>query len=158
MSQPGRTALSVPEFQVGTKVGPQNWPHMFFLIVGYPWSLANRPNTSRGLTGNFYQPERWFSLRVTQSKSSEYVGWLIRTVCKKFGDNWTNGTGNIDWFVFPTHSLLENKMRKSAFSAQKRLILGENKMIFPGGMNKITSHQLNQKILCLDFDLRCLAH
>ena len=25
-----------------------------------------------------------------------YVGWLIRTICTKFGDNWTNGTGNID--------------------------------------------------------------
>ena len=25
-----------------------------------------------------------------------YVGWLIRTICTKFGDNWTNGRGNID--------------------------------------------------------------
>ena len=25
-----------------------------------------------------------------------YVGRLIRTICKKFGDNWTNGIGNID--------------------------------------------------------------
>ena len=25
-----------------------------------------------------------------------YVGWLTRTICTKIGDNWTNGTGNID--------------------------------------------------------------
>ena len=25
-----------------------------------------------------------------------YVGWLTRTICTKFGDNWNNGTGNID--------------------------------------------------------------
>ena len=47
--------------------------------------------------------------------------------------------------MFPTHSLLENKMRKNVFSAQKWLILEENIMIFPGGMNKITSHQLHEK-------------
>ena len=27
---------------------------------------------------------------------AEYEGWLIRTICTKFDDNWTNGTGNID--------------------------------------------------------------
>ena len=74
-----------------------------------------------------------------------YVGWLTRTICTKIGDNWINGTGNIDWFVFPTPSLLENKMRKNVFSVQKWLIWGENKRIFPGGMNKITFHQLNQR-------------
>ena len=36
-----------------------------------------------------------------------------------FGDNWTTGTGNIDSFGFPTHSLLENTMRIYAFSAEK---------------------------------------
>ena len=25
-----------------------------------------------------------------------YVGRVIRSICKKSGDNWTNGTGNID--------------------------------------------------------------
>ena len=74
-----------------------------------------------------------------------YVGWLTRIICTKIGDNWTNGTGNIDWFVFPTLSLLENKVRKNVFSAQKWLIWAENKRIFPGGMNKITFHQLNQR-------------
>ena len=74
-----------------------------------------------------------------------YVGWLTRTICTKIGDNWINGTGNIDRFVFPTPSLLENKMRKNVFSVQKWLIWGENKRIFPGGMNKITFHQLNQR-------------
>ena len=74
-----------------------------------------------------------------------YLGGLIRTTCKKIGDNWTTGTGNINWFGFPTHSLMENKMRRNVFSAKKWLILGENIMIFPGGMNKITSHQLNQR-------------
>ena len=73
-----------------------------------------------------------------------YVGWLTRTICTKIGDNWINGTGNIDRFVFPTPSLLENEMRKNVFSVQKWLIWGENKRIFPGGMNKITFHQLNQ--------------
>ena len=48
-----------------------------------------------------------------------YVGWLTRTICTKIGDNWINGTGNIDRFVFPTPSLLENKMRKNVFSVQK---------------------------------------
>ena len=74
-----------------------------------------------------------------------YVGWLTRTICTKIGDNWINGTGNIDWFVFSTPSLLENKMWKNVFSVQKWLIWGKNKRIFPGGMNKITFHQLNQR-------------
>ena len=75
-----------------------------------------------------------------------YLGRLLRTICKKFGDNWTTGTGNMDWFGFPTHSLLENKMRKNVFSAQKSLIFGENIIIFPGGLNKIPPHQLHEKI------------
>ena len=28
-------------YQVGTKIGPQKCPHMFFLIVGYLYSLIN---------------------------------------------------------------------------------------------------------------------
>ena len=74
-----------------------------------------------------------------------YLGRLLRTICKKFGDNWTTGTGNMDWFGFPTHSLLENKMRKNVFSVHKSLTFGENIMIFPGGLNKIPSHQLHEK-------------
>ena len=75
-----------------------------------------------------------------------YLGGLIRTTCKKFGDNWTTGTENMDWFWFPTQSLLEIKMRKNVFSAQKSLTFGENIMIFPGGLNKIPSHQLHEKL------------
>ena len=48
-----------------------------------------------------------------------YVRQFIMTMWKLFGDNWTTGTGNIDWFGFPTQSLLEIKMRKYVFSAQK---------------------------------------
>ena len=36
-------------------------------------------------------------------------------------------------------------MRKNVFSAQNGLILRENIMIFPGGMNKINTHQLHEK-------------
>ena len=63
-----------------------------------------------------------------------YLGRLLRTIGKKFGDNRTTGTGNIDLFGFPTHahSLLENKMRKNLFSVHKSLTFGENIMIFPG--------------------------
>ena len=43
-----------------------------------------------------------------------------------FGDNWTTGTGNIDWFRFPTHLFLEIKMKK------KSLIYVGNIIIFPG--------------------------
>ena len=74
-----------------------------------------------------------------------YLGRLLRTICKKFGDNWTTGTGNMDWFGFPTHSLLENKMRKNVFSVHKSLTFVENIIIFPGGLNKIPSHQLHEK-------------
>ena len=74
-----------------------------------------------------------------------YLGRLLRTICKKFGDNWTTGTGNMDWFGFPTHSLLENEMRKNVFSVHKSLTFGEKIMILPGGPNKIPSHQLHEK-------------
>ena len=76
---------------------------------------------------------------------ASYLGRLLRTICKRLSDNWTTGTGNMDWFGFPTHSLLENKMRKNLFSVHKSLTFGENIMIFPGGLNKIPSHQLHEK-------------
>ena len=31
-------------YQVGTKIGPQKCPHMFFLIVGYLYSLQGMDN------------------------------------------------------------------------------------------------------------------
>ena len=36
-------------------------------------------------------------------------------------------------------------MRKNLFSVHKSLTFGENIMIFPGGLNKIPSHQLHEK-------------
>ena len=97
--------------------------NVYFLLGGVSFSIVINGQITVTCANWEVLPElviKWVHILGSTKRVNQYKSWrLIMAMWNFFGDNWTTGTENIDWFGFPTNSLLEIKMRKIVISAQK---------------------------------------